>query len=132
MLMPPLPIRAALLLAALCTLAVLLATVMLFRRRARCTAHPWLYRTALSTLIALLCPTLLVAGHGGLPLPTITGAATVLAAVPLDELRLTWVGLGSRDAGVLLAPGLVSFALAMLVLCTALGSRTPAIPAWDE
>lgn len=45
-------------------LAVLGASIGLFRTRQRYVGHPIAYRLALSALVALLCPTLVFAGHG--------------------------------------------------------------------
>ncbi|HHA2818358.1 TPA: hypothetical protein ACOFCQ_000894 [Stenotrophomonas maltophilia] len=63
-----------------------LALLLLMWRCAPCwKGNAWVYRAGFALLAGLLTPTLLLAGHGVLPVPTIGGLVTVLQ-------RLEWIG----------------------------------------
>ncbi|WP_057626788.1 hypothetical protein [Stenotrophomonas terrae] len=112
----------------LMTLLALLATIALFKLRARFANWPILYRVALSALIASFAPTLFVAGHGGIPVPTITGLVlTIMQMKWLDDLHLSIMGVGSTNMGVYLPPFLVCFALILLLACSKFRNRVPAM-----
>lgn len=112
----------------LMTLLALLATIALFKLRARFANWPILYRVALSALIASFAPTLFVAGHGGIPVPTITGLVlTIIQMKWLDDLHLSIMGVGSTNMGVYLPPFLVCFALILLLACSKFRNRVPAM-----
>ncbi|MEG1680229.1 MAG: hypothetical protein RR326_09040, partial [Stenotrophomonas sp.] len=77
------------------SLMVLLSGVVLIRGRARFADWPILYRVTLSALIASFSPTLFLAGHGGIPLPSITGL--ILAVVNMSSIadfRVSIMGIG--------------------------------------
>lgn len=66
----------------LLTLALLL---LMWRCAPYWKGNAWVYRAGFALLAGLLTPTLLLAGHGVLPVPTIGGLVTVLQ-------RLEWIG----------------------------------------
>ncbi len=66
----------------LLTLALLL---LMWRCAPYWKGNAWVYRAGFALLAGLLTPTLLLAGHGVLPVPTIGGLVTVLQ-------RLGWIG----------------------------------------
>ncbi|AMJ56428.1 MULTISPECIES: hypothetical protein [Stenotrophomonas] len=112
----------------LMTLLVLLAAIALFKFRARFVDWPILYRVLLSTLIASFAPTLFLAGHGGIPLPTITGLVlTIMQMEWRDDLHLSIMGVGSTGMGLYLPPFLVCFALILLLACSKFRKRVPAM-----
>ena len=112
----------------LMTLLALLAAIALFKLRARFANWPILYRVALSALIASFAPTLFVAGHGGIPVPTITGLVlTIIQMKWLDDLHLSIMGVGSTNMGVYLPPFLVCFALILLLASSKFRNRVPAM-----
>ncbi|MDR7135009.1 hypothetical protein J2X06_002218 [Lysobacter niastensis] len=94
------------------TVLVLLAVIALRWQRARFTSHAVGYRWTISALAASLCPTLVLTVHGGLPVPTVTGVIIALTQLEsLIDLRLTVLGFGSKDAGVLVLPFVVCLPL---------------------
>ncbi|AWH19253.1 hypothetical protein C1922_19005 [Stenotrophomonas sp. ZAC14D2_NAIMI4_7] len=106
-------ILALVLLAPLLPLALL---VLMWRRAPRWQGNPWLYRAGFAFLAALLSPTLLMAGHGGLPCPTFGGLILVFMRLEwIGDLQLNLIAFGSKDAAILSAPFLVVFAAAMLI-----------------
>ena len=112
----------------LMTLLVLLAAIALFKFRARFANWPILYRVVLSALIASFAPTFFVAGHGGIPLPTITGLVLTLMQMEwLGDVQLSIMGVGSNNMGIYLPPFLVCFALSLLLACSTFRNRVPAI-----
>lgn len=112
----------------LLSLMVLLAGVVLVRLRARFADWPILYRVTLSALIASFSPTLVLAGHGGMPFPSITGLILTLINMgsPAD-FRLSIIGIGSNNATVLTLPFIVCFALTLAIACTKYRNRSPAM-----
>ncbi|HFT6977831.1 MULTISPECIES: hypothetical protein [Stenotrophomonas] len=66
----------------LLTLALLL---LMWRCAPYWKGNAWVYRAGFALLAGLLTPTLMLAGHGVLPVPTVGGVVTVL-------LRLEWIG----------------------------------------
>ena len=66
----------------LLTLALL---VLMWRCAPWWKGNAWVYRAGFAFLAGLLTPTLLLAGHGVLPVPTVGGLLTVLQ-------RLKWIG----------------------------------------
>ncbi|WP_303637111.1 hypothetical protein [Stenotrophomonas tuberculopleuritidis] len=106
-------ILAIALLPALLPLALL---VLLWRRAPRWQGNPWLYRLVFAVLAALLAPTLLMAGHGGLPCPTLGGLILVLMKLEwIGDLKVNLIAFGSRDTAILSAPMLVVFAIALFI-----------------
>lgn len=108
------------------SLMILLAGIVLIKLRARFADWPILYRVALSALIASFSPTLVVAGLGGMPLPTISGV--ILTIVDMDSLadfRMSIIGIGSSNATVLTLPFIVCFLLTLVVACTKFRNRSP-------
>lgn len=104
---------AVLVVPALLTLALL---VLMWRWAPRWRGNPWLYRVGFAFLAGLLSPTLLMAGHGGLPGPTIGGLVLVLMRLEwIGDLHANFIAFGSKDAGFLSAPFLVVFALALFI-----------------
>lgn len=108
-----------------CTCLVLFAAVTLRRFRVRFAAHPLCYRVTFSALVALLCPTLLMAGHGVLPVPTFTGVVIAMMQMEsLGDLRLSYIAFGSKDAAVLIQPFVICF---ILVFATPWSKQDPAL-----
>jgi hypothetical protein len=102
-----------LVLPALLTLALL---VLMWRWAPRWRGNPWLYRVGFALLAGLLSPTMLMAGHGGLPGPTIGGLVLVLMRLEwIGDLHANFIAFGSNDAAFLSAPFLVVFALALFI-----------------
>lgn len=117
----------------LASLAVLGASIALFRSRHRHVRHPIAYRLALSALVALLCPTLVLAGHGGLPVPTVAGLTIVLVQLSsISDLEVALIGVGDSDVVVLIPPALIAFSCVLLALCTKFRNSDPRLPVWDE
>lgn len=101
------------LLPALLPLALL---VIMWRRAPRWRGDPWLYRVMFSLLAALLAPTLLMAGHGGLPCPTIGGLVLVLMDLEwIGQLQMNLIAFGTEDTAILSAPFLFVFAIALFI-----------------
>lgn len=93
------------------------------------------YRIAFAALAALLAPTLILAGHGVLPVPFVT-VIPVLAynLTSVNELELVWLGLlglatgpGTGQVMVFTLPSLALFAL-MLSVPLSLPRRRQALP----
>jgi len=104
---------AVLVLPALLTLASL---VLMWRWAPRWRGNPWLYRVGFAFLVGLLSPTMLMAGHGGLPGPTIGGLVLVLMRLEwIGDLHANFIAFGSNDAAFLSAPFLIVFALALFI-----------------
>jgi hypothetical protein len=105
------------------TLVVLVAAVMLRRHRARFVDHPTVYRAGFSALVASFAPTLLMGGHGALPLPTVTGVVIALSRMKsATDLHLTWIGFGSEQAGVLVMPFVLCFVVLWLTPWSRVGN----------
>lgn len=112
------------------TFVVLLASIALFKLRARFANWPILYRVVLSALIASFAPTLFVAGHGGIPLPSITGFIIFITNMRMDalaDLHLSVIGIGTPGTGIYLPPFLVCFVLILIVACTKFRNHSPAM-----
>jgi len=94
----------------LITVIALIAAVLLRRNRARFAAHPVAYRIGFSALVASFAPTFVLGGHGGLPVPTLTGLIITLTRIrSFGDVRLTWIGFGSDQLGILIMPFVVAF-----------------------
>lgn len=90
--------------------------VRMWRRAPRWQGSPWLYRAGFALLAALLAPTLLMAGHGGLPCPTFGGLILVLMDLEwVGDLKANLIAIGSKDTAILSAPFLVVFAIALFI-----------------
>ena len=106
-------ILALVLLAPLLPLGLL---VLMWRRAPRWQGNPWLYRAGFAFLAALLAPTLLMAGHGGLPCPIFGGLILVFMRLEwIGDLQLNLIAFGSNDAAILSAPFLAVFAAALFI-----------------
>lgn len=108
-----------LLLAASVLFLVLAMTVLIAFRRyfAKSSSLRMVYRILISGLTASLCPTLLMAGHGAIPLPTFSGLISILTRTEsIQDLRLSIISFGSNDAAILIFPFVVCFVFIYLVL----------------
>ena len=91
------------------------------------------FRFALSTLLALLCPALVLAGHGGLPVPTVTGLKMVLVQLSsISDFEVALIGVGDSEVVVLILPAMIAFSFARFALCTKFRNSNPRLPVWDE
>lgn len=83
-----------------------------------------------SLLAALLAPTLLMAGHGGLPCPTIGGLVLVLMDLEwIGQLQVNLIAFGTEDTAILSAPFLFVFAIALFI---PLRTARPAVFGFDD
>lgn len=99
----------------LLTLALLL--LMLFGAP-RWRGNPWVYRVGFALLGGFLTPTLLGAGHGGVPCATIGGLVMILTQLQwIGDLQADFMGIGIRNRGIWImsTPALVVFAAMMFV-----------------
>ncbi|WP_259344789.1 hypothetical protein [Stenotrophomonas pavanii] len=99
----------------LLTLALML--LMLFSAP-RWRGNPWVYRVGFALLGGFLTPTLLGAGHGGLPCATIGGLVMILTQLQwIGDLQIGFMGIGIRNRGIWImsTPALVVFAAMMFV-----------------
>lgn len=111
------------------TIVVIVATVMIYRRRNKFGNHPLAYRILLSMLFALLAPTLLMAGHGVIPLPSVAGLAlSAMHAESIASIDANWIGAGTEDAAILSMPPVIVFVLSLVLGCTLFRRSTPSLP----
>lgn len=97
-------------------LAPLALLVLMWRRAPRWHGNPYLYRLVFALMAALLAPTLLMAGHGGLPCPTFGGVLLVLKDLErVSDLKLNLIGFGTDHSAILSAPFMVVFVIALFV-----------------
>jgi len=123
----------AIVLAILASLACLRALIVLVKRRRHYPGHPLAYRLKLSALIALLCPTLVLGGHGGLPIPTVGGLTAVLVTLQsIHDLRISLIAFGHENAAVLILPAPAVFLLVFATLCVIFGESEPKLFVWNE
>ena len=99
----------------LCAVLCIFILTALHKSSAKFSNFGQLYRIVFSALAASLCPTLVMAGHGAIPLPTLSGLVLVLIRVQsIQELRLSNIAFGSDQAAILILPFALSFVVIYL------------------
>lgn len=100
---------------ALCVLPLILLP-LLWRRARRWQGNRWVFRALFALQLALLSPTLLLAQHVALPVPSIAALTVVLVNLPGQERVFIDVwAFGSDYAALLTTPFLLVLAIALFL-----------------